>query len=63
LFGAFKHLDVDDKRQFTIELISNEALKPPLQNVEKYSTEPLTGQFKFPSLADLIIQKAQVVQV
>ena len=30
LFGAFKHLDVDDKRQFTIELISNEALKTPV---------------------------------
>jgi Fic family protein len=27
LFGAFKHLDDDDKRQLTIELISNEALK------------------------------------
>ncbi len=27
LFGAFKHLDDDDKRQLTIELMSNEALK------------------------------------
>jgi len=27
LFGAFKHLDDEDKRQLTIELISNEALK------------------------------------
>jgi len=27
LFGAFKHLDEEDKRQLTIELISNEALK------------------------------------
>jgi Fic family protein len=27
LFGAFKHLGEDDKRQLTIELISNEALK------------------------------------
>ena len=27
MFGAFKHLDDDDKRQLTIELISNEALK------------------------------------
>ena len=27
LFGAFKHLGDEDKRQFTIELISNEALK------------------------------------
>jgi Fic family protein len=26
-FGAFKHLGEDDKRQLTIELISNEALK------------------------------------
>jgi Fic family protein len=26
-FGAFKHLDEDDKRQLTVELISNEALK------------------------------------
>jgi len=30
LFGAFKHLDDDDKRQLTIELISNEALKTPV---------------------------------
>ena len=27
LFGAFKHLNEEDKRQLTIELISNEALK------------------------------------
>jgi Fic family protein len=27
LFGAFKHLDDEDKRQLTVELISNEALK------------------------------------
>jgi Fic family protein len=27
LFGAFRHLGEDDKRQLTIELISNEALK------------------------------------
>lgn len=27
LFGAFKHLDEENKRQLTIELISNEALK------------------------------------
>jgi hypothetical protein len=27
LFGAFKHLGDEDKRQLTIELISNEALK------------------------------------
>ncbi|MGZ8161036.1 MAG: Fic family protein [Methylobacter sp.] len=27
LFGAFKHLDEEDKQQLTIELISNEALK------------------------------------
>jgi len=27
LFGAFKHLGEDDKRQLTVELISNEALK------------------------------------
>lgn len=26
-FGAFKHLDEEDKRQLTVELISNEALK------------------------------------
>ena len=27
LFGTFKHLDEEDKRHLTIELISNEALK------------------------------------
>lgn len=27
LFGAFKHLDEQDKQQLTVELISNEALK------------------------------------
>jgi Fic family protein len=27
LFGAFKHLGDEDKRQLTVELISNEALK------------------------------------
>ncbi|MGZ4956469.1 MAG: DUF4172 domain-containing protein, partial [Methylobacter sp.] len=27
VFGAFKHLDEEDKQQLTVELISNEALK------------------------------------
>ncbi len=61
-FGAIKHLSEDDKRQLTIELISNEALKSSAIEGEYLNRDSLQSSIcrQFGLITEFLIQKTKL---